>query len=130
MSLMDRLLSEILVQLTDSPACLSAEVIELTTLPNGNFVIKIRARLKKSCHFQVRLYYSNGHYDYSYQLYNQGTIARWDNKEDFPHLPTFPHHFHTENGAVIESLLSGDPLRDFPVVLREVERIIALRDVN
>lgn len=130
MSLMNLLVSEILVQLTNSAACLSAEVLELTTLPNGNFVIKIRARLQKSCYFQVRLYYNNGYHDYSYQLYNQGTIARWDNKEDFPHLPTFPHHFHTETGAVIESLLSGDPLRDFPFVLREVERIIALRDVN
>jgi len=31
---------------------------------------------------------------------------------------------------VFESLLLGDPLQDFPVVLREVERIITLRDVN
>jgi len=124
--MMNLLMSEILVQLTNSPACLSAEVLEITSLPNGNFVIKIRARLQKRCNFQVRLYYNNGHYDYSYQLYNQGTIARWDNKEDFPHLPGFPHHFHTENGAVIESSLSGDPLRDFAAVLREVERSIAL----
>lgn len=130
MSVKNLLVSEILVQLTNSTVCLSAEVLEITSLPNGNFVIKIRARLQKRYQFQVRLYYNNGHYDYSYQLYNHGTIARWDNKEDFPHLPTFPHHFHTETGAVFESLLSGDPLQDFPVVLREVERIITLRDVN
>ena len=126
MSMINLLVPKILIHLTSSPVCLSAEVLEITSFPNRNFVVKIRARLQKKCNFQIRLYYNDGHYDYSYQLFNRGTIARWDNKEDFPNLSTFPHHFHTENGTVLESLLSGDPLQDFPVVLREIERIIAL----
>lgn len=126
MSMINLIVSEILIHLTNSPVCLVAEVLEITPFPNRNFVIKIRARLKKECNLQIRLYYNDGHYDYSYQLYNLGTIARWDNKEDFPHLSTFPHHYHTETGAVLESSLSGDPLQDFPIVLREIERIIAL----
>lgn len=47
-------------------------------------------------------------------------------KEDFPHLSSYPHHYHDINGAVLESCLSGDPFQDFPIVLREIERIIAL----
>ena len=128
MSIINILISEILVQLTNSPVCFSTEVTEITSFPKGNFVIKVRARLQKKCKFQIRLYYNEGHYDYSYQLYNRGTIARWDNKEDFPNIATFPHHFHTKSGAVLESLLSGDPLRDFPFVLLEIERIITLAE--
>ena len=126
MSSLDMLLSKIIIHLNNSPNCLSVEITESTIFPNSNFVIKIRAKLIKKCILQVRIYHNKGHYDYSYQLYNGGTIARWDNKEDFPELSTFPHHFHSKEGIVKESNLQGDPLKDFPLILHEIEKIVAL----
>lgn len=48
-------------------------------------------------------------------------LVRWDNKEHFPTLSTYPHHFHSLSGQVLESYLTGLPNEDLPVVLREVE---------
>lgn len=53
------------------------------------------------------------------------SFLRWDNKEEFRHLATYPHHHHDEQGDVKPSALSGDPLRDIEVVLREVTAFLS-----
>ena len=42
---------------------------------------------------------------------------RWDNKEHFPSIATFPHHFHNHSGLVEGSPLTGDIDHDLPIVL-------------
>jgi len=121
---MNKLLSDVILMLNNSVVCLSSEVRETNIFPDGNFIVKIRAKLRQDCQLQIRFYYNQGHYDYSYQLYEGNMIARWDNAEHFPHLNTFPHHFHSKDGKITESPLSGDPFHDFPIVLREIEQIV------
>jgi len=86
------------------------------------FAIKVRAYLKSSDVLQVRLYCNESHIDYAYQLIRMGTpLVRWDNKEHFPTLATYPHHFHSLSGQVLASDLTGLPDADLPTVLREIE---------
>ncbi len=77
--------------------------------------------------FQARIYYNRGHIDYAYQLFTDVSLLRWDNKEEFRHLKTCPHHYHDEQGNVKPSPLTGDPLRDVEVVLQEVSTFLSGR---
>jgi hypothetical protein len=90
MSMINLIVSATLIDLISSPVCLAAEVIEITPFPNGNFVIKIRARLKKECNLQIRLYFNDGHYDYSYQLYTHGKMQDGITKKIFLIYLLFP----------------------------------------
>jgi hypothetical protein len=102
------------------PVCEHAAVIETKTFSPDQFFFKIRAELIKNHLFQVRIYYNREHIDYAYQLFTDVPLLRWDNKEEFPHLETYPHHHHNEQGYVTPSPLSGDPLSDIEAVLQEV----------
>jgi len=63
--------------------------------------------------------------DYAYQLFTAVPLLRWDNKEEFRHLRTYPHHHHDEQGNVKPSPLAGDPIEDIKVVLQEVSAFLA-----
>jgi phage terminase large subunit-like protein len=52
-------------------------------------------------------------------------LLRWDNKEEFRHLETYPHHHHDDQGDVNSSPLTGDPVKDIEVVLREVSAFLS-----
>lgn len=69
---------------------------------------------------QVRVYHNRGHVDYAYQLFADAPLLRWDNKEEFPHLVTYPHHHHDERGDIKPSPLTGNPVKDIEVVLQEI----------
>lgn len=57
----------------------------------------------------------------TYQLLRANQpYLRWDNKEHFPDISTFPHHFHAPTGEVQPSPLSGDPIADLPKVLESL----------
>ena len=60
-----------------------------------------------------------------YQLFTEVPLLRWDNKEEFRQLATYPHHHHDEQGNVKASPLTGDPLRDLEVVLQEVSGFLS-----
>ncbi len=92
----------------------------------NQFVLKVRAQLDKGFTFQVHIYYNRGHCDYSYQLFKEVPILRWDNKEHFPGLETFPHHFHSAEGDVKASPLRGEPKEDLPIVLSEIKSFIQI----
>ena len=68
----------------------------------------------------MRIYYNRGHVDYAYQLFTDVPLVRWDNKEEFRHLATYPHHHHDAQGHVRPSPLGGKPLQDIGIVLQEV----------
>ena len=101
--------------------CKKVRVIETKEFSPDQFFFKIRAVLfKKDARLQVRIYYNRGHVDYAYQLFTNTPLLRWDNKEEFRHLATYPHHHHDAQGYVHPSPLTGEPVQDMGIVLQEV----------
>lgn len=96
---------------------LSTEQFSIT-----QFAVKVRAELTNDDILQVRIYYNEGHIDYAYQVIRANApLVRWDNKEHFTALSTYPHHFHSQSGQVLESDLTGFPIDDLPAVLHKIE---------
>ncbi len=119
------LLGTLMTKLQSHPVCQRARVIETKFFSSEQFFFKIRADFKGGNNFQARVYYNQGHIDYAYQLFTHMPILRWDNKEEFQNLSTYPHHQHDEKGNVKASGLTGDPVIDIDVVLNEISRFIS-----
>ncbi|NJN82908.1 MAG: hypothetical protein HC802_11935 [Caldilineaceae bacterium] len=113
------LLSFLVTTLQQSGLCHSVRVLETHPFSDRQFALKLRAELFMGDILQVRIYRNEDHIDYSYQLLRENQpVLRWDNKEHFPEISTYPHHFHSPSGQVQPSLLSGEPVADLPEVLR------------
>jgi hypothetical protein len=112
------LLGFVISTLQLSPVCRQVSILDFNPFSDQQFTFKVRADLKDDFVLQVRLYCNHDHIDYAYQLLQrERPIQRWNNKEHFPHLASYPHHHHTQGGEVIESSLNGDPEHDLPLVL-------------
>lgn len=122
---MPALLGVIKTILQAHPLCKRVAVIETREFSSGQFLCKLRADLAKDYRLQVRIYYNRGHIDYAYQLFTSVPVLRWDNKEEFRQIATYPHHHHDERGDVVASPLTGDPSQDLAVILRKVEEFLA-----
>lgn len=121
----DRSLEEvILTQLRQSHLCLSVRIVEPDNFAPGKFFFKLRAELVDGYNFQVRIYANGTHIDYSYQLFRETHLLRWDNKEEYPHLRTFPHHHHLPDNSIVESPLSGNPRQDIKIILHLIEHFL------
>jgi len=107
------------------PICERATVLETKVFSSDQFFLNVRTELTGEKKLQVRIYYNQGYIDYAYQLFADVPILRWDNKEEFRHLETYPHHHHDEQGNVKPSRLTGDPLRDIEIVLQDVSRFLS-----
>jgi hypothetical protein len=114
------LLSAVRAVLQAHPLCQRINAVETREFSAEQFYLKIKADLTGAYRFQVRIYFNRGHIDYAYQLYTTTPLLRWDNKEEFQTLTTYPHHHHDEKGNVYPSPLSGEPQQDLEVVLRQV----------
>ena len=101
--------------------CQRTEIGETKAFSPDQFFFKIRSELTGEYKFQVRIYYNQGHVDYAYQLFTDVPLLRWDNKEEFPHLTTYPHHHHDWHGHVKASLLTGNPVEDLKIVLQQLD---------
>ncbi len=99
------------------PLCRTARVMETMQFSSRHFTLKIRAELAAGGMLQVRLYCNGEHTDYAYHLVRGDQSIRWDNKEHFPSISSYPHHFHGASGQVEASPLNGDPAHDLPLVL-------------
>lgn len=95
-------------------------VVETREFAADQFYFKIKADLTGEYKFQVRIYFNRGHVDYAYQLYTTKPLLRWDNKEEFQTLTTYPHHHHDAQGNVHTSPLRGEPRLDLEIVLQQV----------
>jgi hypothetical protein len=112
------LLSYVISTLQLSSLCHQVKILEVNTFTDQQFAFKVRAELHDGRILQVRLYFNYEHIDYAYQLIqNDKPAQRWDNKEHFPQLSSYPHHYHTVDGQVVESPLNGQPEHDLPLVL-------------
>jgi len=102
-------------------------ITDLKIYGRNAFRVKMRAALTPTLTFQVWLNHNPRHTRYAYQLFSPGSpLLRWDNTPHYPRLKTnFPHHFHDDQGQITPSALQGDPLRDLPVVLAEIEHYLS-----
>ncbi len=121
------LLGTLMAILQSHPVCERATAVETKAFSPDQFFFKIRAEFIGGNKFQARIYYNRGHIDYAYQLFTDVPLLRWDNKEEFRYLKTYPHHHHDEQGNVKPSPLTGDPLGDVEVVLQEVSTFLSGR---
>src|ERR1700740_153503 len=97
------------------------QIVDNDPIDAYNYLFKLRCRLTSGNRLQIRLRATQGKLNYSYQEFSTVPLQRWDNAPHFPHLASFPHHYHSPQGRVLESTLTGDPLRDLPIVLEELE---------
>ena len=125
MTSLSSLLGVLMAILQSHPICERPTVMETKAFSSDHFFFKVRAELTGGNDFQVRIYYNQGHIDYAYQLFTQVPLLRWDNKEEFQHLDTYPHHHHDEQGNVKPSRLTGEPVKDIEVVLYEISTFIS-----
>jgi hypothetical protein len=89
-------------------------------------VYKIRCQLLRPAYrLEIRLIQAETNLLYSYQLFTDRPLLRWDNAPHFPALSNFPHHLHAETSGVKASTLVGDPLRDLPRVLADIQAFLA-----
>jgi len=119
------LLGALMAILQAHPLCINVRVIETQEFSPKQFFFKIRVNLPEKYKLQVRLYFNQDHIDYAYQLFSDVPLLRWDNKEEFDYLESYPHHYHDELGNVKASLLQGDPVKDIELVLQEVSAFLS-----
>ena len=114
------LLSRVMAAMQANSICKEVKCTESRAFSPDQFYFKIRSRLKTGEALQVRVYSNQGHIDYAYQVFTDEPVIRWDNKEDYPNVGTFPHHFHDQSGNVTESELRGEPYADIHTVLAAI----------
>lgn len=107
------------------PACKRLGAIETREFAADQFIFKIRAEFAHQTSFQARVYFNRGHVDYAYQLFADVPLLRWDNKEEFRTISTYPHHHHDETGNVVSSPLTGDPATDIQTVLMAAAQFLS-----
>lgn len=122
MNKLPELLDFVVTALQLSPLCNVVRIVSTHSFSEHQFALRVRAELVDGRTLQVRLYRNGEHIDYAYQLIRDGRpIWRWDNKEHFPALSSYPHHFHTASGQVEASSLTGDPAHDLSFVLNYLQ---------
>ena len=99
-------------------------LIEDETGERGLYKIRCRV-LRAAYELELRFIQTENEIIYSYQLFTDRPIMRWDNAPHFPTLQNFPHHSHDEAGEIDESNLIGDPVQDLPNVLNHVRALLA-----
>jgi len=88
-------------------------------------ICKIRCSLLPSRYkLDVRLIQTENEIIYSYQLFHDRPVIRWDNAPHFPSVTTFPHHFHDQNDKIEPSNLIGDIIEDIDYVLGKIKRLL------
>ena len=91
----------------------------------GRGVYKIRCNLIPSRYkLQPSFVQTEEEVLYSYQVFTDKPIVRWDNAPHYPKIRTHPHHFHTKDENVIESRLNGNVIENLQEVLSAVKKAI------
>jgi len=104
---------------------LSAVEITFCDTTQQRSVYKLRCRLPPDRYqLYIRIIQTPTELIYSYQLFTDHPIVRWDNAPHFPNISSFPHHFHDQSDIVHSSPLQGDIFADLEIVLPEVLDVI------
>lgn len=117
------MLDELLHLLNSSSVIHNPQIVELIAYGQDAFRVKIRAQVAGDLTLQIWLNHNDRRTRYSHQLFRHDQpILRWDNAPHHPEQATnFPHHFHDEQGRLVHSPLSGAPLADLALILRQIE---------
>lgn len=121
------LLDELLARLRREPILSEVRLIDSETIDDTTFSFKVRATVKWA-NLQIRFLSDETFTRYSFQLYGEGPLLRWDNTPHYPALPNFPHHFHDADNVVQASTLTGHLLTDTEIVLAEVKQYVVTHD--
>jgi len=88
----------------------------------GRGIYKVRCNLIPSRYkLEIRFLRTEKEILYSYQLFTDKPIIRWDNTPHYPKIKTYPHHFHTKDGDIVESILKGNAIEDLQEVLSTIK---------
>lgn len=117
------LLDDLLARLRAEPILTDVRVVESESVDDATFHFKIRAAVKWA-NLQLRFLSDDSFTRYSFQLYSDRPLLRWDNTPHYPGLPNFPHHFHDAEGKISGSPLMGNLMSDVEIVLAEVAKFI------
>jgi len=86
---------------------------------------KVRAQLPSG--YTLDIYYNATLQKYSYTIIKHDKrIIGWDNAPHHKHVKSYPHHFHTLDGKVVQSKMKGNPTEDVAAVLREAKKKLDL----
>ncbi len=118
------LLDDLLARMRAFPELNDIQVLENESVDDETFVFKVRAAIV-SCFLQIRFLADKGLRRYSFQLYSDRSLLRWDNTPHYPDLLNFPHHFHDQDENISSSTLTGDLLNDYDLVIADVLDYVA-----
>jgi len=93
-------ITDLLALLSSWPGVRNIRVVEYEVDAGVVILYKVRCDLPKGHSFQIRLRLWQGELSYSYQLFKDRPILRWDNAPHHPDLANFPHHFHDVQTSV------------------------------
>ena len=118
------LLDDLLARMRSTAELSDIQVIENESVDDETFVFKVRAAIISSF-LQVRFLADKDLERYSFQLYGDRPLLRWDNAPHYPGLLNFPHHLHDRDENISSSTLSGDLLNDYDLVIADVLDYVA-----
>lgn len=117
-------LSKVIAALKKSSIISSVDMLFSDEIEKRSFH-KIRCTLIPSRYkLDIKFVITGGEFLYSFQIYGNKAIARWDNEPHYPGKENFPHHFHYKD-KVRPSALSGNAIMNIRLVLAEIVNIIA-----
>jgi hypothetical protein len=119
------LLDDLLARMGVAPELSDIRIVENKAVDGETFVFKVHASIL-SHSLQIRFLADKNLRRYSFQLFSDRPLLRWDNAPHYPSLSNSPHHFHDQDGNVSSSALTGNLLDDFDIVIVEVKRFINL----
>ena len=119
------LLDDLLARMRAAPELSDIQIIENEAVDDETFVFKVHASILPN-HLQIRFLADKNFERYSFQLYSDHPLLRWDNAPHYPNLPNSPYHFHDQNGNVSPSALTGNLLHDFDIVIAEIKKFMNL----
>ena len=118
------LLDSLLARMRATSQLSNIQVVESESVDDETFTFKVRVVLVSSF-LQIRFLADKDLKRYSFQLYGDRPLMRWDNAPHYPSLSNFPHHFHDQNENISPSALTGDLLKDYDLVIADVLKYLA-----
>lgn len=121
--------SRVISHLISSHLISSLKIIAIDEIFSRS-VLRLRCNLlPSSYHLDIRLIQTEIETIYSYQLFTDQPIVRWDNAPHFPLIATFPHHYHNLKGEVEPSPLKGLIFEDSNYVLENIKTILISNEI-
>ena len=115
---------ELISSLNESELISRVEIRTIDVIHESG-IYKARCSLIPSKYkLEIRLVKTKEQILYSYQLFSNAPIIRWDNSPHYPKIKTHPHHFHASEGDIIESELTGNVIMDIKKVLSKIMKVI------